>query len=89
MLLLCQRDVDPIGNRLRDFSLQREDVAEIAFVLIGPQVAIVRGVDEMRGDPHLLARAHDGALNDGVHAQFPRNGWQGLIRPLVVHRGGA
>ena len=41
---------------LRDVVLHGEDVVEFAVVAVRPQVGVLRGVDELRRDPHALAR---------------------------------
>ena len=55
------------------FTLQREYIAELALVAAVPEMAICRGVDELRRDPYTLARLLHGALEDRIHVQFPRD----------------
>ncbi len=51
-LLGRQLHLNLVGDGPRDVALQREDVSQIAFVLLGPQVRIRCGMNELCGDAH-------------------------------------
>ena len=72
---------------LRKIGLQRHDSGRVAVVATRPEMAIVAGTDEPRVETHTLALAGDGALDDGIDAQFPHEGAERRVQSLVVHRG--
>src|SRR6266851_7743556 len=41
------------GDGLRHFALQYQDVAQIALVLLGPNVPVITSPDQLRRDAHL------------------------------------
>ena len=70
--------VNLAGDVLCDFSLQLEDVAEVALVSPGPQVRVFPGKDELHGYPNLLVCPGHGALDDRVDTQLLRYRRQGF-----------
>ena len=52
-----------VGDRFRDFTLNRKDVGEIAIVSLRPKMRIVAGVDELRIHSHPTA----GTLNTSFY----------------------
>ena len=56
-LLFCSRelDLDLINNRFDNFALQLHEVLGFAFVVLGPQVTVIAGVDELHCDTHLVS----------------------------------
>jgi len=50
--LQLQRLDDGFGNLV----LQRKDVVQVPVEALGPEVAVGRAVDELRGDAHAVAR---------------------------------
>ncbi|HTL30474.1 MAG TPA: hypothetical protein VL282_14685, partial [Tepidisphaeraceae bacterium] len=51
-------------NRFRDLVLDGEDVRQVAVEAIGPDVAAGGAVDELRGDPHSVARLANASFKD-------------------------
>ena len=51
-----QRDLELLDHVGRDLVLDREDVVELAVVGLRPQVRVGAGLDQLRRDPHRLAR---------------------------------
>ena len=72
--LLLQRELQLQRRHdlLHDLILQGEDVLQWAVVALGPQVTAGGGVDQLRGDPHLLVRFLHAAFQHVAHAHlFP------------------
>ena len=84
---LAQRARDRHG----DLGLDLEHVfrRELAIEGLGPQVLVARRVDQLRGDPHALARALHGALEQVRHAQFLADLAHLLGGVAVLHHRGA
>ena len=67
-----------------------EDVSEIAIIGLRPNVRIAAGVDELRVDPHLAARALHTALEYMRYAKlFPDLAQVTRDSGLVLHYAGA
>ena len=49
-------------DRLRELTLEREDVLQFAIVLLRPNLRVCLGVDELRVNPHAITR--------NLHASF-------------------
>src|SRR5207237_6219169 len=64
-------DSDLVGDRPSYLALQRQDVAQVALVILGPNVMITAGVDQMHRDSNALAHSGYCALDHGVHLQLP------------------
>ena len=47
--------VDPPGDVGRDRALEIENLADVAFVGLGPQVHVGGHLDQLRRDPHAVA----------------------------------
>jgi hypothetical protein len=45
-----------VGNRFRNFTLNRENVGKIAIVSLSPEMRIVARVDELRVDADAISR---------------------------------
>ena len=69
--LLLQRELQLQRRHdlLHDLILQRKDVLQRAVIALGPQVIAGRGIDQLRGDPHLLARFLHTAFQHVPYAQ--------------------
>lgn len=50
--------------------LNVEDVAQGALILLGPHVAVGRGIDQLSGDAHAIAACLDAALEDVAYAKI-------------------
>jgi hypothetical protein len=48
---------DLAGNRPRNLALQCQNVAQIALIALGPELLIGLRLDQLRRDPHPVARA--------------------------------
>ena len=66
-------DLERGDDRLRDLVLQREDVGKIAIVAFRPDVLVVRAVDQLRGDPHAIARFAHAAFEHVRDLELPRD----------------
>lgn len=62
-----------------DTVLQIEDIGKIAVILLGPQMAAGRGLEQLGRDAHAFARFPDAAFEYIAHAEFPAD-------PLRVRR---
>ena len=58
------------GDGLSDFRLERDDVAEVAVVLVGPKRLFADGRDEARGDTDSIARLEHRTFHNSVDVQF-------------------
>ncbi len=88
MLIVGQRDVQGTHDFARDAFLHLEHIVHRAGVLLGPQLRIVRRIDQLRRDPQAVACLADAAVEDVADAQFPCKRWSILLRPLEPHRRG-
>ena len=70
----AERDFERVDDAVRDVVLDLEDIGQIAVVAVGPQVTAGCRVDELRGDPHALAGAADGAFEHRPHAKLAADG---------------
>ncbi len=55
LLLGRHLDLDLAGNGSCDFILQAEDIAQITFIALGPQVLVRSCLDQLRRDAHPVA----------------------------------
>ena len=62
----AQRERDPP----RQFTLEREQIGDLAIVSIVPDVQICPGVDQLGVDPHPIAGASHRAFQDVGHPEF-------------------
>ena len=72
---------DLLGNVV----LEGEDIGGGALEGLGPQVAIGASVDELGGDADSIARADDGALNNGVYAKLTSDFGEWEAGTLIGH----
>ena len=63
-------DLQGCHDLQRDLVLEREDVAEVAVIALGPDVAAGCPFDQLGVDPHLLAGLANAALDHIGNAQF-------------------
>src|SRR6516164_2017299 len=85
LLLGCESHSDLICNRARHLVLQRQNVTQLALVTVRPEVPVIFRLDELRSNPHTIARAKHRALDHPVHVQLTPNLRQGLPCSFVVH----
>ena len=78
-------DIDPPGDVGRERALKIEDLADVAFVGVSPQVHVGRHLDQLRGHSHAAAGAGDGTLNDRVDVQLASDLLDRLPGPTVLH----
>ena len=63
--------------------LEFEHVVEGSCVPLRPEVSVGRGrLDQLRGDPEVVARAANASLEDVADIQLPGNLWNGLLPPF-------
>ena len=53
-----------IGNFVSEIALDRENVGHIAVVIVGPDVLIGVGIDQLHVDAHLVSRAAHASLEN-------------------------
>ncbi len=82
-----QLDVDGTRNGRGQLGLQRQHIARLALEGLAPEVPVGPGVDQLRSNPHSVARADHRSLHDGIHIQELRDLRRGrTIAPLELHR---
>jgi hypothetical protein len=81
-------ETDLASDRLRQLALQREHVAQVSLVLLGPEALVGGGADQLGRDRHAVASAQHGAFDDRVHVQRLSDLRQRLARVLELHHGG-
>ena len=69
---LEKREAQRAHRRARDLLLDRENVFEQPVEGLRPEQRAI-GADELRRDPHALARLAHAAVEDGAHLQQPRD----------------
>jgi len=86
---LLRRDLhaDLPGDRARDVTLDREDVAQLPVVAFRPHLAF-RRIDQPGVDADVVARPEHRPLDDRVHVEVPRDLRKRLLRSLVAHGRG-
>ena len=60
-------------DRRRDFVLDGENILELAIVALGPEVGLGFAVDQLDRHSDAIRGFAHAALNDVVHAEFPRD----------------
>ncbi len=68
-----QLQLQRLDDGFGDLVLQREDVVQIPVEALGPEVAVGRAVDELRGDAHAVARLAHAPLEHVAHLQLARH----------------
>ena len=84
-LLRRQLNLNLVGDGARDVALQRQDIPQVALVLLGPQVRIRRRVNQLGGDSDASLRPQDRAFDDGIDVERLRDLGQWLSSALVAH----
>ena len=88
--LLGREDrVDLVRDRPRHLSLKAKDVAQGPLIVLGPEVAVGRAVDQLDGDSNVVFAAHHRALDDRVNAELSCDLGQRRARFLVQHHRGS
>jgi hypothetical protein len=64
-----ERDVQGLGDALRDVALDREHVGQVAIVILGPEMGLTAYVDQLRGDAQAVAGLLDAALEKVAHVE--------------------
>src|SRR5712671_3606550 len=84
-LLFAWRQFCPqlIRDLLSEIRLNRKNISHIAVVIVGPDVLIGVGVDQLHVDAHLVSRATHAALenigNPERLADFSKFGWPAAV----------
>src|SRR5439155_915080 len=89
LFLRGEFQLDFSDDSLRDFVLEPERIAEIAFVTLGPEVGVGRTLNQLRGDADAIAFAFDRTFNHGVDIQLSCNFRNRLLHSLIPHGRGA
>src|SRR5215470_8241072 len=84
MCSLIRLDVNAnlVGNIVGDGALKGQDILKIAFVALGPDALVLRSIDELSRNPHLIAGAQYRPLDDAVNLKLPRDIRERLVRIL-------
>src|SRR5450759_5188482 len=69
--------------------LQSEDIAQIALEALRPQMLFLIGVNQLRGDPHPIARPEYRAFNDRIRAELASNFRNRLLGAFIARGRGA
>ena len=76
------------GDGLRQFALQGERIAHFAVIGLGPEMLVGCAANQLGRDANAIALFHDGAFDDGVHAQGSGDLRDGELGILETHHGG-
>ena len=68
-----------------DIALCREDILEVVVIVRRPQVPLGGNVDELDGDPNLVAGLAHATFQDVVDVQFASYVGDAFFLPLVLH----
>ena len=79
-------DLDFSRDLPRQFTLKIENVSDVAIVALCPEVRVARRMNQLRRDPHAIARSHDRAFHDAVDAELV--GWPAPLRRSVSKNAG-
>ena len=79
--------LERVGDIHRDVGLDGEDVREITFVNVRPEVLICRSVDELRGDSNSILSVTDAALHHRSDVELGRDLGNREIGILVAQYG--
>ena len=64
-------NIDAPGDIGGDFALEIENLADVAFVRLCPQVHVRGNLDQLRRDPHAASGVGHGTFHDRVDVQLP------------------
>ena len=70
LLLETQRNLDLLGDRLRDLALQGQNALNLPVVAIGPEIGLGRCLYELRRDSDPVSLSHHRALDHRVHIEL-------------------
>ena len=76
-------DADLVRDLSGDRALQCEYVAEVAVIGLGPQVCIIRGINQLCRDPHPVSGTLHRSFNHRVCSQVAGDFWNRLFRVLI------
>src|SRR4051812_20127543 len=68
-LVAIEDSIQLAGDGARDSFLETEDIAQIAIISLRPKVKPIGDLDELRGDPDLVALFANGAFEEVGHAK--------------------
>src|SRR6267378_4063827 len=80
---------ESLDDRAGQLILDREDAPELAVVCLRPQMVAVRGIHQLRRDPHRAAFAPDAPLNDGGDGELLADSPDAHVPSLEREGGGA
>ncbi len=89
VLVRRHRQFQCLDNVRSDLVLHRENVIQVAIVGLGPQVAILDGINELRRDAHPITGTPDAAFEHVAHAELLRNRRHVQVLALQRKRRGA
>ena len=82
-------DAQRAGNRLGDLFLHREHALQLAVVAFGPEMRAVAGLDELRGDAHLVPVLAHRALDEMGRVQGLGDGLNVAVLAFELEGRGA
>ena len=85
LLLRRELDLDFMSDGPCDLALQREHVSQVPLVRLGPYVAVGCSFNQLRRDPHPVARLHYRPLHHKTHVQLLSDFRERLADGLVLH----
>ena len=65
----CQLEFQSADDLLRDVILHREDIGQVAIETLRPLMPASGRINELRGDPHLVARFADASFQHVAHGR--------------------
>jgi hypothetical protein len=60
-------------------------VTKFLFVIVGPELLVCVGVDQLGVNGNVISETHDSAFNDRIHLQVACNLPQRFFRVLIRH----
>src|SRR5579859_4545297 len=89
---LCLRrelNGDLLSDGLGDFAFEWQDFAHVALVFLRPHMDLIIRAHKLGRDSCAISFTAETTLQNVLGAEFAPNLGDGLVRPVVLHRGGA
>ncbi len=80
---------DLLRDGASNFALQRKHVPELTIEALRPEVRVAFRLDQLGRHADPVSGASDRSLDDRIDPELAGNVWQRLLRPGVLHGGGA
>src|SRR2546430_3938236 len=79
------RNLYSSSNGLCHLALQSESIPEFTVVVLGPEVFVGRGANQLGVNAHATAVAYDRTFHHRIHTEHLGNFWHRELRILEVH----